>query len=123
MKTASVTLYHRDPATARKIASTLREHFPAVFVVESIEELRPAIVKHQACLTVLDLEASRLSAIEELHREFPHVAIVCTHRLADEQMWTAAVEAGAEDICHPGDISGLLFSVLRTTRVSRSAAA
>ena len=49
--------------------------------------------------------------------------IVCTHRIPDEQMWAAALAAGAEDVCPNDDVANVLTSVLRSTSVTRGAAA
>jgi len=58
-----------------------------------------------------------------LHRDFPELPIVCTHRIPDEEMWMAALEAGASDVCPADDVHNVLTSILRSTAVSRSAAA
>jgi hypothetical protein len=36
-----------------------------------------------------------------LHREFPDLYIVGTHRLADDKLWAEAMSLGASDICEP----------------------
>ena len=123
MKNVSIAVYHCDPAIARNIAVSLRDHFRAVHVVTSITELRTAIAKHKAELTVLDIESDQLQTVRTLHDEFPHLAIVCTHRLADENLWTAVLEAGADDICQPDDMAGLLAFIRRSDQRARSAAA
>jgi hypothetical protein len=38
-------------------------------------------------------------------------------------MWMAALEAGASDVCPTGDVGNVLTSVLRSTALSRRAAA
>ena len=53
---------------------------------------------------------------------FPDLPIVCTHRVPDEEMWMAALEAGASDVCPTDDVENVLTSVLRSTGLSRSAA-
>ena len=50
---------------------------------------------------VLDLETSGPGEVEHLHHEFPGLCIVGTHRLADDEIWTEAVNRGASDICEP----------------------
>jgi DNA-binding NarL/FixJ family response regulator len=72
---------------------------------------------------VLDIEYWRLTDVESLHRDFPAVPIVCTHRIPDEEMWMAALEAGASDVCPSDDVAKVLTSVLRSTARSSSAAA
>jgi chemotaxis response regulator CheB len=72
---------------------------------------------------VLDIESARLADVESLHRDFPALPIVCTHRIPDEQMWMAALEAGAVDICPVDDVNNVLTSVLRSLAISHGAAA
>lgn len=123
MRDVNIAVYHGDPAIARNIALSLRNYFRAVQVVTSMADLRTAIAKHKAGLTVLDIESDELQTVRALHQEFPHVVIVCTHRLADESMWTAVLEAGADDICQPDDVASLLAFVRRSDRLAHSAAA
>jgi len=49
--------------------------------------------------------------------------VVCTHRLADEEIWTNVMNAGASDCCLPSDVNGIMFAVRRYAAKSRSAAA
>jgi DNA-binding NarL/FixJ family response regulator len=85
--------------------------------------LRNSIAKHRADVVILDVEKIPFLAIEQLSREFPSVCIVCTHRLADEEMWTTALNAGAADICTSSDTRAILAAALRNVAISRSAAA
>ena len=71
---------------------------------------------------VLDIEVSRLAEIADLRREFPSLPIVCTHRIPDEELWMAALEAGATDVCPEGDVQDVLTSVLRNMALARPAA-
>jgi hypothetical protein len=48
---------------------------------------------------------------------------VCTHRIPDEQLWIAAMEAGASDVCPADDVQNVLTSVLRSVAVAKSQAA
>jgi hypothetical protein len=72
---------------------------------------------------VLDLENSCLEEVERLHEEFPALSIVCTHRLADEELWTAALSEGAADICESGNTDDIVRSVLCEQRRALTAAA
>ncbi len=123
MQALSVVLFQSDPRIAQALASSLSSHFHSVRVAHSIEELRTVIAKHRADVLVLDMELSCLSEVENLHREFLGLSIVCTHRLADEEMWAAALAAGAADICPSSDTRGILSSALRSSAMSHSAAA
>jgi hypothetical protein len=64
-----------------------------------------------------------LTDVERLHQDFPQLPIVCTHRIPDEEMWMAALAAGACDVCPAGDVNDVLSSVMRSTALSRTAAA
>jgi hypothetical protein len=68
------------------------------------------------------MEAASLSEVAQLSREFPKARIVCTHRLADEEMWTAALSAGAVDVCPSSDMQGIVSAVLRSSRIASYAA-
>jgi len=107
---------------ARSLAGGLRPHF-SVDVTGSREELRDKVERNHPEAVVLNIEYWRLTDVASLHREFPKLPIVCTHRIPDEEMWMAALEAGASDVCPADDVGNVLTSVLRSTAVSRSAAA
>jgi len=101
MEPVSVVLYHNDARTAQVLATGLSQHFNSVHLARDCEEIRPAIARHRAEVLVLDLETSRIDEVKRLHHEFPRLSIVCTHRLADEELWTDAMNQGAADICEP----------------------
>jgi hypothetical protein len=91
--------------------------------VKSLGELRNSIEKHVAGIAILDMEAASISDVEHLSREFPKARIVCTHRLADEDLWAAALNAGAADVCPPSDTRGILRAALGNGAITQSAAA
>ena len=117
-----VLLLEKDPGVARSLAGGLRSHF-SVQVASSREELRDRVERSRPQAVVLNIEYWRLTDVESLHRDFPKLPIVCTHRIPDEEMWTAALEAGASDVCPSYDVMNVLTSVLRSTTISKSAAA
>ncbi len=123
MQPRSVVLFQSDARLAQALAAILCNHFHAVHFARSIEELQSAISKHRAAIAIFDVEGSGLSEVERLHRDFPALSIVCTHRLADEDMWTAALNAGASDICPASDTDAIVLSALRIAALTRSAAA
>ena len=88
-------------------------HYHSVHVAASADDLRTAIARHRADVAVVDVEVSCLDEVTRLHREFPGVSIVCTHRVADEEMWTAALNAGASDMCPAFDMQGIVQSAER----------
>jgi len=118
----SVVVLEKDPGVARSIAGGLRHHF-SVLVTGSREELRDNVERSRPEAVVLNIEYWRLTDVESLHHDFPTLPIVCTHRIPDEEMWMAALEAGACDVCPADDVGNVLTSVLRSTALSRTAAA
>jgi len=114
MQALTIIVFQRDPRLAQALASTLSQHYHAVYVATSVEELRVDIPRHRANVAVIDIEASCLTDVEHLHREFPQVSIVCTHRVADEEMWAAALNAGASDMCAAFDTNVVALSAERS---------
>jgi DNA-binding NarL/FixJ family response regulator len=123
MQPLSIVLCQSDSRLAQALAASLCTHFRFVKVARSIEDLRGAVVRHRADLVILDMELACLSEVEQLHHDFPHLSIVCNHRLADEDMWTSVLAAGAADICRSSDTRSILLSALRNAGASHSAAA
>jgi DNA-binding response OmpR family regulator len=122
MQALSIIVFQREPRLAQALASALSLHYHAVYVATSIEELRIDIPRHRADVAVLDIEASCLTDVARLHREFPGVSIVCTHRVADEEMWAAALNAGASDMCPACDTQGILLSAERSALLEHARA-
>jgi DNA-binding NarL/FixJ family response regulator len=118
----SVVVLEQDPNVAASLAGGLRPHF-SVHVTRSREELRDNLARTRPEAVVLNIEHGLLADVESLHRDFPALPIVCTHRVPDEEMWMAALAAGATDVCPADDVGNVLTSVLRSLAVSRSAAA
>ncbi len=118
----NVVVLEKDPRVARSLAGGLRPHF-SVHVTRTREELRENVARNHPEAVVLNIEYWRLTDVESLHRDFPALPIVCTHRIPDEEMWMAALSAGASDVCPADDVAKVLTSVLRSTALSRSAAA
>jgi chemotaxis response regulator CheB len=119
----SVVLLETDPKVAHSLAGGLRPHFNSVHLTHSRDELRDKVAKSCPEVVVLDIESSRLIDVQNLHRDFPALPIVCTHRIPDEEMWMAALEAGASDVCPSDDVQIVLTSVLRSVATARTATA
>jgi DNA-binding response OmpR family regulator len=119
----NVVVLEKDPEVAQYLAGGLRPHF-SVHIIQSHEELREKLAKkrHPEAV-VFDIEHWRLNDVESLHRDFPALPIVCTHRIPDEEMWMAALDAGASDVCPADDVEVVLTSVLRSMALLRGAAA
>lgn len=120
MEPLSIVLYQNDPRTAQVLVTSLSQHFHSVHLARSFEEVRPALARHRADVLVLDMETPYSGEVERLHHEFPSLCIVCTHRLADDALWTEALNQGAADICEPRN-DDVVRSVLRE-RAHRAAA-
>ncbi|MGH9493467.1 MAG: hypothetical protein ACRD3B_00615 [Candidatus Sulfotelmatobacter sp.] len=118
----SVVVFEEDAAIANSLAGGLRPHF-SVHLTHSHQELRENVAQNNPQAVVVNIEAWRLADVESLHRDFPELPIVCTHRVPDEEIWMAALSAGAADVCPSDDVGNVLTSVLRSTGSSRRAAA
>ena len=123
MQAPTVVLLQGDSRVAEFLASALSRSFPSVQRVQSLEELRNRIAKNRAEVAVLDMEAASLSQVEHLSKDFPGTYIVCTHRVADEAMWAAALQAGAADVCPTNDVAGIVRAATDGIGRQRSAAA
>jgi DNA-binding response OmpR family regulator len=119
----SVVVFETNPRVAQTLAGKLSSHFHAVHLTHSGDELRKRVASNRPEAVVLDMEASRLTDVRSLHEDFPMLPIVCTHRLPDEELWVAALEAGASDVCQSNDAQNVLTSVLRSVAVARAASA
>jgi chemotaxis response regulator CheB len=118
----SVVILEKDPGLATLLAGGLGSHF-LVHLTDSHDQLLENLIRTNPEALVLNLEHWRLADVESLHEAFPALVIVCTHRIPDEEMWAAALSAGACDVCPSGDVGNVLMSILRSTAPSRSAAA
>ena len=112
MEPINLVIYQNDPRTAQALVVSLSQHFGSVNTANRYEEVRPAIARNHADVLVFDMERSRPDEIGRLHREFPSLCIVGTHRLADEQLWAEALDQGAADVCEPRN-DEVVRSVLR----------
>ena len=119
----SVVVLESNPKVAQSLAGQLSSHFHSVHLASSGDELRERVARNRPEVVILDMESSRLIDVRNLHRDFPSLPIVCTHRIPDDELWVAALEAGASDVCPADDVQNVLTSVLRNVAISHSAAA
>jgi len=119
----SVVVLQKDPAIAQSLAAGLRSLFQSVHVAGSDRELRDLIAQNLPEVAVLDVEGLQFADVEKLHRDFPSLSILCTHRVPDEEMWMAALEAGAVDVCPSYDVEAILASILRSVVLAQGTAA
>ena len=114
MQPISVVIAQPDLGAASELAATLRKRFRTVSVTQRKENVRAEILQARASLAVVDLELIPLPEVEALCRELSNVRVVCTHRLADDSLWTKVLGAGAEDCCSASDIPGILSAAERS---------
>ena len=106
-----IVLLEGDLAQKHSLELTLRETSGHVYTADSLGELRRQIALRRADVAVVNMELASLPDVKQLTREFPATSIVCHHRLADENLWTAVMNAGASDICSSGDSKGIARAV------------
>lgn len=123
MQALRVVLLQSDPGVSQSLADSLRGSFHSVQTVPSADELRLSVAKHRAEVVIVDMEMVSVSEVKRLCHEYPAVCIVCTHRLADEEMWTEALSAGAADVCPSSDTRAILTAAIRNAALARSIAA
>lgn len=123
MKPLSVVVAQRNNKTTDSLVKSLYNHFRLVNVARDVTELRSSIPRHRADVAVVDLELAGLTEVESLRREFPAITVVCTHRLADEKMWSEALAAGAADCCYTSDVRAIVLAASNTKALSHAHAA
>ncbi len=123
MKPLRVVICQGDNAGAHVLASSFAPHAHSVHVASSPENLRETILKARADVLVLDMEIVPLEEMNRIHREFSDLCIIGIHRLADEEIWAAALNSGASDVCDSSDSASILRSVLNATALTRGTAA
>ncbi len=108
MPPINVVLAQHDAALADGLARSIDKQFLNLVTVRNVEDIRRSIARLRAPLAIVDLEFVDFSELGRLCHEFPATAIVCTHRLADDSMWSQSLAVGAVDCCLPGDLPGIL---------------
>jgi DNA-binding NarL/FixJ family response regulator len=122
MLSLNVVLAQHDATAATSLINNLRGQCRMV-TVSNKDEVRQEILRSRANIAVLDLEMFSLPEVKNICSEFRNVSVVCTHRLADEELWTNVMNAGASDCCLPSDVNGIMFAVRRYAARSHTAAA
>jgi DNA-binding NtrC family response regulator len=123
MQSLNVVLLQGDAGVAQSLVCALSKNFHSVQQVNSVNDLRTTIAKERARLAIVDMERASLTDVEHLSHEFPAARFVCTHRIADEELWAAAMNAGAVDVCPSGDTDSIVRAALTSNKAVRSAAA
>jgi len=122
MQALTIVVYQSDTRISQALAAELSRHFSSVHVTNNLYELHTAIPRHRAEVAILDIEGTQVVEVERLHREFPGLSIVCTHRVADEEMWARALNAGASDMFPTCDTEGIVMSAVRQSTGTHVAA-
>ena len=123
MKPLSVVVAQSNSKTAEVLAKSLYNHFRVVHVAGDLDGLRTAIPRHRADVAIIDLELAAFSEVQQLKHEFAATRIICTHRLADERMWSDALAAGASDCCYASDVRAIVLAASNTQTVAHAHAA
>jgi len=122
MQPHNIVIALSDPHQAEQIASQLHAHFRSVSVALDCDQLRRVLRHEHADLIVLDLELATLHELRMLCVDFPASQVICTHRLADEAMWTSALNAGAMDFCNCVTLKTILQAAEHIPVAMRAAA-
>jgi DNA-binding response OmpR family regulator len=122
MQALTIVIYQSESRVAQALAGVLSQHFSAVYVADSFREVHAAVPRFRADVAILDIEGANVSEIERLHREYPGLSIVCTHRVADEEMWATVLNAGASDMCPTCDTQGIVLAAVRQRSSTHAAA-
>jgi len=112
MQTPHAIIALGDRDLAHTLRGSLQQHFQFIVVAASFDEARAAIPRYRPLVLIVDVELAPLSEIERLRREYSGMNVVCTHRLADDDLWTDAVNAGASDVCRSSDLAGIVRAAL-----------
>jgi len=118
----NIVLAHRDPALTENLVRSIQKRFRIVETANSPDEIRCTVARLRAQLAIVDLELINFSELEELCREFPATAFVCTHRLADDGMWSQSLAMGAVDCCLASDLQTIVQASDRYVAIKESVA-
>jgi hypothetical protein len=116
----AIVILQKDPARVQNLVSKVRSVSEAVFIVQSLLELRRLLSQFPIQIGVLDLGLVTLQEIVDLRRH--GMEIVCTHHTPDDVMWTEALEVGALDCCFDDDGPAIGRAIQQTSRPYNRAA-
>ena len=123
MKPLSVVIAQNNVNAADSLARSLNNHFRVVKTASTMDELLHSIPKNRADVAIVDLELADLEQVRRLTQQFAGTTVVCTHRLADEKMWTDALAAGAADCCHTSDVRAIVLAASNLKTMAHAHAA
>jgi len=115
MQSLSILIAQMDDRTGDLLAANLRTHFREIRRVQGVNELWEGFSSNEEPYAIIvDLALIDFQRLQEICQRFRNTAVICTHRLADDEMWTAALAAGAADCCIPNDITSILRAASST---------
>jgi DNA-binding NarL/FixJ family response regulator len=123
MQPLNVVIAQEDCVRAEHLAIALHPHFRNVSIARDLEELRRNTARNRAALAVVDLELISMDELATFCKEFPGVAVVCTHRVPDESMWMQILAVGAIDCCHTLDVRVIVEAARGKARLANAKAA
>jgi len=123
MRPLSVIVVQSNAALTESLANSLNRHFRVVKTAPDLPNLRDCIHQSHADVAIVDLEVAGVDEVRRLKQEFGGTTIVCTHRLANEQMWAAALAAGASDCCYSSDVRAIVLAATNTKFLAHTHAA
>jgi len=123
MQPTNIVLLQSDPTIAEMLTASLSNSFHGVHVARSVDELRHTAAKYHPYAIILDLESATLNDVEALKQEFEGIRIICNHRVADEEMWTKTLTAGADDCCPSSDMRGIVTAAAPRVKAASNLAA
>jgi len=112
MPTKNVVLLQANSRLAESLNSALSDRFTKVHIVGNASEVSSSIAWKRAEVAIIDLEVASFADVQKIASEFPRSRIICTHRLADDEMWTAALNAGAADVYRPTETAAIVHAAL-----------
>lgn len=122
MQPLNVVIAQND-VRAEHLAIALHPHFRNVTIARDLEALRRNTVQNRAAVAVIDLELITMDELAKFCREFPGVAVVCTHRVPDESMWMQILAVGAIDCCHTLDVRVIVEAARGKAKLAHAKAA
>ena len=99
MNSLTIVVAQSDCVIAEHLAANLHTHFRDVIVARDIDDLLHAVMRRHPDLVILDLEFADPDEFKKVMREMRSIGVICTHRVPDEDMWRASLDAGALDCC------------------------
>jgi hypothetical protein len=113
MSPVRVVIVNPPQEIPRSLLSLPRYRSVTLATADAIANLRESVQRLQAQLVIVNLEFVSFAQLTDLRKEFPNVAFVCIHRLADDSIWAQSLAAGAVDCCFPSDLFRILENAER----------